>query len=82
MQFWLGVHEPSWLPKLHVPMMISRRRLERLKKLPQATEPWVLDSGGFSELSIFGEWRTTETTYIKYIEQGQYQLPLAGITFI
>ncbi len=69
MQFWLGVHEPSWLPKLQVPMMVSRRRLERLKKLPQAIEPWVLDSGGFSELSMFGEWRTTESTYINYVQR-------------
>jgi len=31
----------------------------RLAKLPRAREPWALDSGGFSELSLHGEWTIT-----------------------
>jgi hypothetical protein len=64
-KFYLGTHEPHWLGRLDVPMFVSRRRLMRLKKkLPQARAEWALDSGGFSELSMYGEWRTEPTAYI------------------
>ena len=30
-----------------------------MKTLPRARGRWALDSGGFSELSLYGEWRTS-----------------------
>jgi hypothetical protein len=63
-EFFLGVHEPSWLRLSPVPLFVSRRRLSRLKVLPVAVCDWECDSGGFSELSIFGEWRTTPRQYV------------------
>jgi hypothetical protein len=73
MMFWLGTHEPSWLRRTDVPLMVSHRRLRRLRSLPRAQGPWVLDSGGFSELDAFGGWRTSEGDYLaavrRYAEQ-------------
>lgn len=57
-RFYLGTHEPSWLARLDRPLFVSRRRLVRreVKVYPRAIGPWALDSGGFTELSMFGCW--------------------------
>lgn len=62
--FYLGTHVPSWLATASVPLFVSHRRLTRLANLPTAAVQWGLDSGGFSELSLFGGWRTTPAEYI------------------
>lgn len=64
MRFWLGTHQPAWLRRYSVPMMVSRRTLERYKVRPVARGPWFQDSGGFTELSMFGEWQTTAREYV------------------
>lgn len=64
MKFFLGVHEPAWLARTSVPLFVSHRRLARRVVMPVAVGPWALDSGGFSELSMFGGWRTELTEYI------------------
>jgi hypothetical protein len=62
--FYLGTHQPHWLETAGVPLFISHRRLARRRTLPRATRAgWALDSGGFSELSLYGEWRTTPEEY-------------------
>jgi len=58
-EFFLGTHNPAWLERTAVPMVVSRRRLEKLDRLPRAKGRWVLDSGGFSELSLHGTWTIT-----------------------
>lgn len=63
MDFWLGVHHPSWLATAGVPLMVSARRLRGRKSLPLAATPWALDSGGFSELSLLGRWETPAMQY-------------------
>lgn len=68
MNFWLGTHETSWLGKLDVPLMVSHRRLVRRVALPRARAPWVLDSGGFTELNLHGRWETTEAQYAEAVE--------------
>lgn len=35
------------------------RRLCSRKRLPRALAPWAMDSGSFSELSLYGEWRAS-----------------------
>ena len=55
---------PNWLEKTDVPLFVSRRRLHERRTLPQARGTWALDSGGFTELSMFGEWQTTADEYI------------------
>jgi hypothetical protein len=58
--FYLGTHEPS-------AQVVGRNRAAMREPPPnaEATDsdscaPWILDSGGFSELSEYGEWRTSE----------------------
>lgn len=73
-KFYLGTHEPSWLGYLGVPLFVSHRRLMRQKKYPRATTSWCLDSGGFSELSLYGEWRTSAIDYVKATRRYQAEI--------
>ncbi|MET7808622.1 DUF7221 family queuine tRNA-ribosyltransferase-like protein [Micromonospora chersina] len=56
-----------------MPLFVSHRRLAKRKALPRAIAPWALDSGGFTELSMFNEWRTTPQTYVagvrRYVDE-------------
>jgi hypothetical protein len=70
MRFYLGTHQPSWLARdLGVPLFVSHRRLAGRRSLPRATGPWALDSGGFTELSMYGCWRTDARTYIAAVRR-------------
>lgn len=68
-RFYLGTHHPHWLRLAGVPLFVSRRALERYKKLPRAIAPWALDSGGFTELSKFGEWRVSAREYVALVRR-------------
>lgn len=68
MRFFLGTHKPRWLRFSDVPLFVSARRLRELKTPPAAGCEWALDSGGFTELSLFGEWRTHP---MQYAEEAQ-----------
>lgn len=59
----MGTHMPSWFTKTDVPLFVSHRRLADRKTLPRARGPWALDSGGFTELQMFGEWRESPRAY-------------------
>jgi len=59
----LGVHRPRWLAFTDRPTLMVSRNTMPLHRLPVAAEPWVLDSGGFTELSLHGTWRTTPHAY-------------------
>jgi hypothetical protein len=72
MRFFLGTHMPSWLTKHElqdVPLFVSHRRLDRYRRFKPAITDWALDSGGFTELSMFGEWRTKPSQYIAAIRR-------------
>lgn len=69
MRFYLGTHIPAWLGQFDVPLFISARRLAARKSLPHAIAPWALDSGGFSELTLFGAWRTTAQEYASAVKR-------------
>lgn len=65
MRFYLGTHmvsQPWW--DIGMPLFVSRRRLSQRRNLPQASAPWALDSGGFTELDKYGGWVTTEDEYV------------------
>lgn len=66
--FYLGTHEVPFLAKTDVPLFLSRRRLAKRKTFPRALGPWALDSGGYTELSQFGEWSITVDQYAKEVE--------------
>jgi hypothetical protein len=72
--FYLGSHMPQWLEKTDVPLFISARRLRIRKKMPRARGPWALDSGGFSELSLFGMWETTPRQYIGEVRRWRSEI--------
>ena len=65
--FWLGTHKPCWLERTDVPLFVSRRRLAEYKRLPRAVGPWALDSGGFTELTKYGEWRLGPRDYVDLV---------------
>ncbi len=60
---YLGTHKAGWLGWIGVPLFVSRRQLFQRRTLPRAEARWALDSGGFSELSLFGRWETTPRQY-------------------
>lgn len=62
-KFYLGTHMPNWLTKLNIPLFISHRTLNKYRTLPTANTSWALDSGGFTELSMHGQWTTTANDY-------------------
>ncbi|XXZ47523.1 hypothetical protein AAGT00_00805 (plasmid) [Streptomyces cavourensis] len=65
---YLGTHQPSWLARLEfgqdcIPLCVSHHRLDGRRTLPRAVTPWMLDSGGFTELSQHGEWTVSPYAY-------------------
>jgi len=67
--FYLGTHVPNWLWRTDVrhPLFVSNRTLGRYKKLKKANVRWCLDSGGFTELGMFGTWLTTPYQYVQNV---------------
>jgi len=74
MKFLLGTHETSWLAKVEVPLFISHRRLRKRARLPTAMCDWALDSGGFTELNLFGGWRTQVSEYAEAVDRYAQQI--------
>lgn len=64
MRFYLGTHRAHWLELTDVPLFVSHRQLRNRRTLPRAIGPWALDSGAFSEIAEYGEWRESESAYI------------------
>ncbi|MFF3558946.1 hypothetical protein ACFYXS_02740 [Streptomyces sp. NPDC002574] len=67
--FFLGTHIPSWLATTEVPLFVSHRRLTKRRTLPRARTDWALDSGGFTELSMYGGWTTEPADYIRAVRR-------------
>lgn len=67
MIFYLGTHRPQWLSKTDVPLFVSRRTLCKVRTPPRAHGPWALDSGGFSELSLYGRWTVSARWYAEEV---------------
>jgi hypothetical protein len=66
MRFFLGTHQPHWLGDERFsgcPLFISRRRLTKYKTLPEPATTFALDSGGFTELQMYGRWTLTVEQY-------------------
>ena len=69
MRFYLGAHQPAWLADSTVPLFVSHSRLLGRKALPRAAAPWALDSGGFTELSVHGGWRSSAKAYATAVQR-------------
>jgi hypothetical protein len=68
-RFYLGTHQVNWLATAGVPLFVSARRLRSRVALPRAAAPWALDSGGFTELSLHGEWTVSALSYAMEAER-------------
>ena len=68
--FYTGTHHPHWLWQADFPLFVSHRRLKERKPggLRPAQVRYALDSGGFTELSMFGQWKTTPEQYVTALE--------------
>jgi hypothetical protein len=75
-KFYLGTHHPNWLwsGQIKSPLFVSRRRLFKYKTLKPAVNDWALDSGGFSELSMNGEWSVTPEQYAQEVRRFAYEI--------
>lgn len=85
--FFLGIFQSNFFDPLlippHIPVMIARRHLAPRLRLPtqhallrlQHGAPWILDSGGFNEITHHGHHRTPPSTYIQEIRRFQTELP-------
>lgn len=76
--FYLGTHKPGWLARPDfrgVPLMLSHQELQHRARMPQSVTTWMLDSGGFTQLSQRGPWALgCEEPYVdavyRYAEAG------------
>lgn len=66
--FFLGTHIPSHTKKTNVPVFISRRTLCKRKSPLQTNGIWAVDSGGFSELNLYGRWTIDEEQYVEELK--------------
>ena len=78
-RFYLGTHLPGWLAHAPFALFISHRRLRARRRLPVARHPWALDSGAFSELQQYGEWRTTAGEYVRAV--GRYAQEIGNLAW-
>jgi hypothetical protein len=69
LQFFIGLDHPAsaW-PFLR--SMISINTI-RDRKGPFRANDWMMDSGGFTELSTHGRWRTSPQQYADEINRGK-----------
>lgn len=72
MMFYIGTDQLPWLRTVDVSFMVSRnvfvRHAKRLNTpFPEAKAPWVLDSGGFTELQMHGTWRVGARRYAQQV---------------
>lgn len=74
MKFYLGAYEKHWLEFSDIPLFVSHRSLRKKKKLKPATCSWALDSGGFSELSLFGKWTISPKEYAMAVRNYESQI--------
>lgn len=65
---YLGTHRPAWLRMVGPPLMVSRNTMPT-STLPRAVVAWVLDSGGFTELSMHGRWRMDPASYVDLVRR-------------
>tara|TARA_Y100001936_G_scaffold210590_1_gene217485 strand:- start:816 stop:1577 length:762 start_codon:yes stop_codon:yes gene_type:complete len=64
MKFYLGIHQPSMIGKSDIPMFVSINRLWGRKKKFPIHGDLAIDSGGFSQLRLNGQWTKTPQEYL------------------
>lgn len=69
MLLYLGTAKPQWLPVSDAPLMISHRTLAPRRTHHRAKVPWVLDSGGFTEIATNGRWEISPVEYLTAVHR-------------
>lgn len=65
MKFYLGTPREAWLEyDTQIPFFISYRILRRKKNFKKVKMNWCLDSGGFTELSLYSKWTIDRDKYL------------------
>lgn len=84
MKFYLGTHMAMWLWEAgdDIPLFVSRRRLERYKRMKRSNSAWALDSGGFTELSTYGKWMISSKDYGAFVERVTHEVGLLDFAAI
>ena len=74
--FYVGTNKGNWLwsKQNRHPLFVSVRSLKNHKKLPKSKVNWCCDSGGFTELSLFGKWVTSPTEYVYHLQRFQNEI--------
>lgn len=67
--FYLGVHKPSWLAFMNVPLFLSFATIRDRDSLWKAADRWAMDSGGFMELSLRGSWTVSPVEYTRVVRR-------------
>jgi hypothetical protein len=73
-QLYLGTAKPQWLPVSDAPLMISHRTLAPRRTHHRAKVPWVLDSGGFTEIATNGRWTLGPGEYATAVHRYQEEI--------
>lgn len=78
LNFYLGTHRDRWLvtAPADVSLFVSTRILRDRKTLPRPPfrRGYVIDSGAFTELSMFGEFRTSPEQYVAELARYEEQI--------
>lgn len=68
MTFFLGAPHATFLRRTSIPLFVSRRTLQKIKRrFPRALGPWALDSGAFTEIDRHGTWLLTPRDYVALV---------------
>ena len=65
MIFYTGTHNPAWLNTVRIPWFVSVKRV--MKRKSSLPGDWILDSGGFTEISKNGKYTFTAEEYAQAI---------------
>lgn len=69
MKFYLGTDNPAWLKRTSVPLFVSARTLRARVGLPTAAGDWILDSGGFTELTLHTKYSVSAVQYVAEVRR-------------
>ncbi len=66
MIFYLGTHMPNFVELVNIPWFVSVSRV--IKRKSRLSGNWIMDSGGFIQISKHGGYKISEQDYLKCIE--------------
>jgi hypothetical protein len=81
MRFFIGLHQPSDAQHFDA-AFVSVNRLRNRKGPFKVGGDWIMDSGAFTEISQFGEWRTPVEDYAIQIKRWSTNGNLLAAAFL